>query len=45
MLAGAVFGAALLGAGMQNPATIKAQLRLADFRMIETMLTATAVSA
>ncbi|PNS14565.1 hypothetical protein CAC42_2622 [Sphaceloma murrayae] len=36
---------ALLGAGMQDPATIKAQMRLADFRMVETMLTATAASS
>ncbi|KAG8622882.1 hypothetical protein KVT40_009393 [Elsinoe batatas] len=43
--AGAVFGSALLAAGMQDPATIKAQMRLADFRMVETMLTATAASA
>ncbi|KAF2223280.1 hypothetical protein BDZ85DRAFT_249280 [Elsinoe ampelina] len=43
--AGAVFGSALLAAGMQDPATIKAQMRLVDFRMVETMLTATAASA
>ncbi|KAF4551878.1 Hypothetical protein D9617_12g037680 [Elsinoe fawcettii] len=43
--AGAVFGSALFAAGMHDPATIKAQMRLVDFRMVETMLTATAASA
>lgn len=44
-LAGAGFGAALTAAGVYSPGVIMAQLRLEDFHMLKTFLTASATSA
>ncbi|KAL1636977.1 hypothetical protein SLS58_009503, partial [Diplodia intermedia] len=43
--AGALFGAALTAAGIYSPTTIKAQMHLADFTMLQTFLAASASGA
>ena len=43
-LTGAVFGAALVAAGVYQPAVIIGQLKLANFHMIQTFLAAAASS-
>lgn len=45
VLAGAGFGAALTAAGVFSPAIIIGQLRLENFHMLKTFLTASATSA
>lgn len=43
--AGALFGAALLAAGVSSPETIKAQMSLSDYHMVQVMIAASAASA
>ena len=45
VLAGASFGAALTAAGIYSPSIIISQLRLENFLMIKTFLSASAASA
>jgi hypothetical protein len=42
---GALFGAALTAAGVVSPATIIAQMKLTDLRMLKVFITATGTSA
>jgi len=45
LVAGAAFGAALTASAIYQPSVILGQLRLQNWHMIETFLTATASSA
>lgn len=45
LLSGAAFGAALTAAGVYQPAVITSQLKLQDWHMMQTFLTAAAGSA
>lgn len=42
---GAVFGAALLGASLHQPAAISSQVKLEDWHLLQAFLTATSTSA
>lgn len=44
LLSGVAFGAALTASGVHHPSAILGQLKLADWDMLETFLTATASS-
>jgi hypothetical protein len=44
LLSGVVFGAALTASGVHQPSVILGQLKLVDWDMLETFLTATASS-
>lgn len=45
LLSGAAFGAALVAAGVYQPATIISQLKFQEWHMLQVFLTATASSA
>lgn len=42
---GALFGAALFASGVSNPVVISAQMHLANFHMVKSMLAASGMSA
>lgn len=43
--AGAAFGSALFASGVYSPAVISAQLKLSNFHMVKSFMTASASSA